>query len=139
MNLDEIKAAVDAGQTVHWANTGYTVLRDSIGQWLIKYTPNGHCIGLTHQDGVTLNGRPEQFFIGATPPTTNLVAAVKAYRAALLEQALDDLLTRHSGYPRNPHTLERCLVTRGAVMALARHVNSTQFTAACMEAGFLGG
>ena len=23
MTLDEIKAAVDAGQTVHWANTSY--------------------------------------------------------------------------------------------------------------------
>ena len=27
MTLDDIKAAVDAGQTVHWANTSYIVLR----------------------------------------------------------------------------------------------------------------
>ena len=37
MTLDEIKAAVDAGQTVHWANTGYVVHKDRLGQYLITY------------------------------------------------------------------------------------------------------
>ena len=41
MTLDEIKAAVDAGQTVHWANTGYVVHKDRLGQYLITYVPNG--------------------------------------------------------------------------------------------------
>lgn len=62
MNLDEIKAAVDAGQTVHWANRSYRVVKDSIGQWLIK-CDNGYCIGLTWRDGVTVNGKPEDFFV----------------------------------------------------------------------------
>jgi hypothetical protein len=63
MTIDAIKAAVDAGRTVHWANTGYVVIRDSLGEYLIRYTPNGHCIGLTNRAGDKLNGAPEQFFI----------------------------------------------------------------------------
>ena len=64
MNLEEIKAAVEAGKTVHWSNTLYVVIKDSIGQWLIKCTDNDHCVGLTHRDGVTMNGKPEEFFLG---------------------------------------------------------------------------
>ena len=66
MNLEEIKAAVYAGKTVHWSNTGYTVIVDNIGQWLIKYTPTGHCIGLTWADGSTVNGKEEDFFLAAS-------------------------------------------------------------------------
>jgi len=32
MNIAEIKAAVDAGKSVHWANEGYRVHRDGLGQ-----------------------------------------------------------------------------------------------------------
>jgi hypothetical protein len=64
MNVGEIKAAVEAGHTVCWSNPSYEVVKDSIGQWLIKHA-NGHCIGLTWRDGVTLNGNEEDFF--ATP------------------------------------------------------------------------
>jgi hypothetical protein len=66
MTLEQIKAAVEAGKTVHWANTAYTVIKDNLGQWLIAYEPNGpraHYIGLTWQDGKTMNGAPSQFFI----------------------------------------------------------------------------
>ena len=63
MTLDEIKAAVDAGQTVHWANTGYIVHKDRLGQYLITYVPNGSCIGLTDQGGHRLNGKEAEFFI----------------------------------------------------------------------------
>lgn len=63
MTLDEIKTAVDAGQKVYWFNRGYEVKKDSLGQYLIKFIPNGHCIGLTHLDGVTLNGEPDEFFV----------------------------------------------------------------------------
>jgi hypothetical protein len=59
MTLDEIKAAVDQGQTVHWANAGYRVIKDSLGQYLIAHE-GGHCIGLASEDDV-LNGRPDQF------------------------------------------------------------------------------
>lgn len=63
MTLDEIKTAIDAGQKVYWYNRGYEVKKDSLGQYLIKFIPNGHCIGLTHLDGVTLNGEPDEFFV----------------------------------------------------------------------------
>ena len=68
MTLDEIKTAVDAGETVHWANKGYTVIKDNIGQYLIAWhheSRDAHYIGLTHQDGTTMNGRWHQFFIPA--------------------------------------------------------------------------
>ena len=54
MDLQTIKAAVLNGQTVCWANTAYVVKYHERGGFNIVYTPTGHCIGLTHQDGVTL-------------------------------------------------------------------------------------
>lgn len=72
MTLAEIKAAVDAGSTVHWENSSYTVIKDSLGQYLIAYmrgTSRENFIGLTHRDGETLNGCPHQFYIADHPPT----------------------------------------------------------------------
>jgi len=63
MTLEEIRAAIDAGQTVHWANTGYVVHKDRLGQYLITYVPNGSCIGLTDRGGQRLNGEQAEFFI----------------------------------------------------------------------------
>ncbi|SFM72059.1 hypothetical protein [Shimia aestuarii] len=63
MTLEEIKAAVDAGLIVHWANTGYRVHRDGFGQYLITFLPNGSTIGLTDRSGQRLNGDEAQFFI----------------------------------------------------------------------------
>lgn len=63
MTLDEIKAAIAAGKKVHWANAGYVVIQDKLGQYLIKCTWNDHCIGLTWRDGTTLNGKAEEFFV----------------------------------------------------------------------------
>jgi hypothetical protein len=62
MTLEQIKAAVQSGAKVHWMNAAYIVVCDSLGQWLIKYRGDGGCIGLTHRDGVTMNGRPWQFY-----------------------------------------------------------------------------
>lgn len=64
MTLEEIKSAVDAGDRVHWANRGYVVTRDDLGQYLITFTRNGSAIGLTSRDGTRLNGNPDEFFIG---------------------------------------------------------------------------
>lgn len=75
MALSEIKQAVDSGETVHWASRAYRVIHDvhedkggdksrDIDQWLIICDFNGSCIGLTHRDEVTMNGREDQFFIG---------------------------------------------------------------------------
>ena len=63
MNAQEIKQLVDEGKTVCWSNQGYVVTKDSLGQYFIKFIPNGHVIGLTWLDGVTLNGAPEDFFV----------------------------------------------------------------------------
>ena len=63
MNIAEIKAAVDGGQIVHWANAGYLVYKDSYGQYLITFLPNGSTIGLTDQAGQRLNGVETDFFI----------------------------------------------------------------------------
>ena len=64
MNLEEIKASVESGQTVHWASQAYRIIKDDVGQWLIQCDINGHCIGLTWRDGVTMNGKESQFFVG---------------------------------------------------------------------------
>jgi len=63
MTLEEIKTAVDAGDRVHWVNSGYVVTRDDLGQYLITFTRNGSAIGLTNRDGTRLTGEPEDFFI----------------------------------------------------------------------------
>lgn len=63
MTLDEIKQAVDAGQSVHWTNIGYVVTKDPLGQNLICFTQNESAIGLTNKAGTRLNGRPHEFFI----------------------------------------------------------------------------
>jgi len=66
MTLEDIKAAVDAGQTVHWANTGYVVHKDRLGQYLITYLLNGSCIGLTDRSGHRLNGKEAEFFLAGS-------------------------------------------------------------------------
>ncbi|GLT12647.1 hypothetical protein ACFQFQ_29830 [Sulfitobacter porphyrae] len=63
MTLDEIKSAIDAGQTVHWANTGYRVHKDRLGQYLVTFEPNGSSIGLTDRSGQRLIGDEAEFFI----------------------------------------------------------------------------
>ena len=64
MTLEEIKTAVDAGDRVHWINSGYVVTRDDLGQYHITFTRNGSAIGLTGRDGTRLNGEADEFFIG---------------------------------------------------------------------------
>lgn len=64
MNLAEIKQAIADGKRVFWSNTSYEVIKDSIGQYLIGYDIGGrkeNYIGLTWQDGVTLNGDESEF------------------------------------------------------------------------------
>lgn len=67
MTLEQITAAVDAGKVVHWSNDGYRVIRDGLGQYLIGWSigaPDEYYIGLTWQDGITLNGAPLDFYEG---------------------------------------------------------------------------
>ncbi len=62
MTLEEIKSNVEAGITVYHQSGLYKVIKDKKDQWLIYCSLNGYCIGLTHQDGVTMNGKEEEFF-----------------------------------------------------------------------------
>lgn len=65
MTLEKIKQAVREGLTVHWSNTGYIVTRferRGVEYWYIKFTPNGHSVGLTSADGA-LQGKEEEFYI----------------------------------------------------------------------------
>lgn len=64
MTLQEIKDAIADGKRVFWKNEGYEVLK-SKGCWeyMIVFHPNGNCIGLTWQDGKTMNGEEEDFFV----------------------------------------------------------------------------
>jgi len=64
MNIADIKAAVDAGQTIHLANTGYLVHKDARGQYLITYRHGGSTIGLTDQSGTQgRSGKPLSFSV----------------------------------------------------------------------------
>lgn len=68
MTLDEIKSAIAAGKKVFWKQPNYEVTKDSIEQYLIICSNNSHAIGLTWQDGVTMNGKPEDFYEEGTRP-----------------------------------------------------------------------
>jgi hypothetical protein len=63
MNAHDIRQAVDAGQRICWKSEAYEVIRDRLGQYFIRCSMNGHVIGLTWQDGETLNGKAEDFFL----------------------------------------------------------------------------
>lgn len=61
MKLEEIKENINKDIRVYWGDDSYTVIKDSLGQFLIKHI-SGHCIGLTWQDNVTLNGNEKDFY-----------------------------------------------------------------------------
>jgi len=73
MTLQEIKAAVLAGKTVHWASSIYVVKYHERGGFNVVCTQNDSCIGLTHQDGITMNGKPEDFYIDSDEPVSVVV------------------------------------------------------------------
>ena len=54
---------VDYGRDIRWKSDAYQVTGDELGQYFIKCLINGHCIGLTHKDGVTLNGDLSDFYL----------------------------------------------------------------------------
>ena len=62
MTLDEIKSEIDKGHKVYHHNKAYQVIKDDIGQYLIYCNLNGYVIGLTWRDGITLNGKEQDFF-----------------------------------------------------------------------------
>lgn len=65
MTLEQIKQAVASGLTVHWKNEGYTVTgtpSNLLVTWGYK-TRDENSTGLTHQDGVTMNEKPMDFYV----------------------------------------------------------------------------
>jgi len=63
MNLKEIKLAIEFGCDVRWANDLYKVEKGKDNKYYIICSSNGYTIGLTHIDGITLNGKEEEFYI----------------------------------------------------------------------------
>ena len=63
MNLAEIKQAIADGKQVFWSNNAYEVIKDAVGQYLIFCHVNSSCIGLTWRDGVTMNGKEQDFYL----------------------------------------------------------------------------
>jgi hypothetical protein len=63
MTLNEIKLAVEAGQSVHWSHDGYSVIKDKLDRFLIVCHRNDHCWGLTWTDGITMNEKEADFYI----------------------------------------------------------------------------
>ena len=68
MTLEEIELALFEGKRVYWKTTAYSVFEGLDGYYIV-FMPDaagfGHnCISLTWQDGKTLNGTEEDFFVG---------------------------------------------------------------------------
>lgn len=66
MELNEIKAAVMSGQTVHWANSNYVVKWNGCylePKFDILCLSNRHMWGLIKHDG-TMTENPEKFYLG---------------------------------------------------------------------------
>jgi hypothetical protein len=68
MTPAQIMSAVEDGKTVHWGNSLYTVIKDSLGQFLVTCPSTGGCWGLIGK-GLKLNGKPEEFYIAVTRNT----------------------------------------------------------------------
>jgi hypothetical protein len=64
MTLREIKDAVQQGKIVCWKHDGYRVIYlDYSKEYYIVYLHKNYVIGLTWQDGVTMNGEEQDFYI----------------------------------------------------------------------------
>lgn len=60
-NAQNIRDAVDKGKQVYVGNKAYKVEKSN-GDYFIKCTLNNHKIGLTWEDGTTLNDKIEKFY-----------------------------------------------------------------------------
>jgi len=62
MTATEIRAAIDAGKTVHWANDSYSVIKSGYEYLIVR---GKDCISLSgtgkYED--VLNGAEDQFYI----------------------------------------------------------------------------
>ena len=71
MTLEEIKTAVRNGGEVYWKSHIYPVtmtkMQNGKERWLIECKENDSRVGLTWQDGKTMNGEEEDFHAAPYP------------------------------------------------------------------------
>lgn len=106
MTLEEIKAAVDAGKKVHWANAGYEVRKSADGEYFIIFTSNQSVIGLTWSDGITMNGDEKDFFIADMDEDYKLLNELDPRLVTTsdrVEQAITDVLHPASDTKNKPY------------------------------------
>jgi len=58
----KIKKLVDDGVQVYWANGNYEVIKDGLGQYLVKSHSNNYYMGLTDKKGNLLNTNQKYFY-----------------------------------------------------------------------------
>ncbi len=99
--LADITRAVDSGETVHWKNPAYTVIRDKRGQYLVGYDIGGrgeNYAGLFYTDGVRSDYKAGDFFRGRGKNPNSTVAGQTrlAYRGSRIASllALNEQLRR---------------------------------------------
>ena len=61
MKLEDIKKAVEQGQTVHWKNKGYTVQKWKNGDFYVVFSANKNAVGLEYEG--QLQGQEGDFFL----------------------------------------------------------------------------
>lgn len=103
MKALEIISAINNGQRVFWRSTAYEVIKDSKNQFLIQCAANGHCIGLTWADGVTLNGKESDFYIPS--PTQQLA---REFSKVLRQTLTDDEMTEVISLNRTEGDINIC-------------------------------
>ena len=65
MTLEQIKDSVDRGVKTNWKNYMYEVIKgtgERSNDYFVRCIDNDSIIGLTHRDGVTMNGDAEDFY-----------------------------------------------------------------------------
>ena len=103
MTLKEIKEKVDAGFRVCWATPAYEVVHDEVDQWLIWCVNNDSYTGLTHSNGITMNGSEDQFFVDETVTQDEVKAALALAQRTLNMarcQILEGTAKTAAGVPR---------------------------------------
>lgn len=91
MILEQIKEAVDAGKIVNWMSSAYEVIKDSKGQYLIRYVPTNDCVGLTDSEG-NLTNEPYTFFLNRDTTKGNIDKVyTPEFKLQLLELVLLEL------------------------------------------------
>jgi hypothetical protein len=62
MNLNDIKQALEAKKTVHWANDGYQVIKGEAG-YFVRFNSNDYLTPLT-RDGVLIDKETDFYIKG---------------------------------------------------------------------------